>query len=169
MASIPFVVRGMFGTPRPNPKTTQPPWVGFQVEAAAVVDLDAGEVRGFQGLIREVPADPSQESKADSSEPFTVPLTTAPDAVNPHPQGDVGAIRAVLDARIAALAVEPKRTFTVALSGNGIGVAFEPLRFEPTAEDVQTIMGIVLMRAKLVDTMGVYGPDITITVNGQMV
>jgi hypothetical protein len=142
-------------------------WVGFQVQASAEIDLDKGEVRGFQELIRSVPADPSQPSSGDTSEAFTVQLT----------DGDVTMIRAILDARLAALGVSPKRTFKIALDGSGaIGVTFAPQTFAPTPTDIQQIMGIVLMRAKLLDTMGVYNepptaehPEpytITMTVNG---
>lgn len=173
--ATPFVIRGMFPAPKPNPKPAVAPWVGFQVEANAVIDLDAAEVRGFQGLIREVPADPTQPSTQDTSEAFTVALTRADDQVNAYPTGDVGLIRAILDARLAQLGVDPKRTFTVALSGGGIGVAFEPLTFEPTAQDIQQIMGVVLLRAKAQNTMGVYDDPawgqapIVMTVNGQAV
>lgn len=113
--AIPFVIRGIFPIPKPNPKPAIPPWIGFQVEASTTIDLAAAEVRGFQGLIREVPADPTQPSTQDSSEPFTVALTP---------------------------------------------------------EDVQQIMGIVLLRAKALNTMGVYDDPawgtapIVMTVNG---
>ncbi len=160
-----MIVRGMFPVAKPNPHVTLPPWVGFQVEPSATLDLENAECRGFQGLIREVPADPTQPSTQDTSEAFVVHLTTVGDQVNPYPTGDVGAIRAILDARLAALNAQPRRTFTVALAGGGIGVAFEPLTFEPTPADVQQIMGIVLLRAKAEDTMGVYG-SVVMTVNG---
>lgn len=172
MAS-PVWIRGMFPVPKPCPKPALGSWIGFQVEQGAVIDLEAARVSGFQGLIRSVPPDPSQGSDQDTSEVFTVTLTTEPDAYNPHPGGDVGAIRALVDARIAALAVIPRRTFAMTLGNEeGIGVTTDPFRFEPTDNDVQQLMGIVLLRAKLHDTMGVYddpawnGAPIMMTVNG---
>jgi hypothetical protein len=167
-----YVIRGLFPAPKPCPKPSQGSWIGFEVESSTVIDLEQAQVRGFQGLIRSIPADPAQPSVQDNSEAFAVALTTAPDAYNLHPLGDVGYIRGVLDARLAALGAEPRRTFALALSGGGIGVAFESLMFEPTAADVQAIMQIVMLRAKLADTMGVYddpawnGAPIVMTVNG---
>jgi hypothetical protein len=87
-----FVIRGMFPQPKPNPKPLIAPWVGFQVEPSVQIDIPAGEARGFQGLIREVPADPSARSSQDSSEPFVVHLTAA----------DVQAIMGVVLARARA-------------------------------------------------------------------
>lgn len=162
----------MFPAAKPCPKPAMGAWVGFQVEPSAEIDLDGAEVRGFQGLIRSVPADPSQLSTQDTSDRFVVRLTTAADPVNAHPLGDVGAIRAVLDARIASLGIDPRRTFAMRLDGGGVGVTTSGYEFAPTDVDVQAIMGVVLARARAQDTMGVYddpawgGAPIVMTVNG---
>jgi hypothetical protein len=166
MTAPAIVIRGMFPAPKPCPKPSLGAWIGFQIESSAVLDLEAAEVRGFQGLIRSIPADPSQPSEQDTSEAFRVALTTAPDAANPHPGGDVGLIKDILDARIAALGVQPRRTFTIALAGGGIGVSFEPLTFEPTFTDLQQIIGIVNLRAQQQNVAGAYGVVSTFTANG---
>ncbi len=73
----PFVIRGLFPTPKPCPKPADGAWIGFQIESGVQIDTVAGEVRGFQGLIRSIPADPRERSDQDSSEPFVVHLTDA--------------------------------------------------------------------------------------------
>jgi hypothetical protein len=170
--AIPLVIRGMFSAPKPCPEPAMGSWIGFQIEGAPVIDLERAEVRGYQGLIRAVAADPSDMSEQDTSKAFSVALTTEADALNASPGGDVGAIRAILDARVAALGVEPRRTFQVALGGGGIGVAYESLTFVPSDGDIQAIMQIVLARAKALDVMSAYkapGDVITMTVNGAAV
>jgi hypothetical protein len=155
----PAIIRGMFATPKPCPKPSQGAWIGFEVEAGAEIDLVAGEVRGFQGLFRALPADPTQSAIRDTSEAFAVALTAE----------DRAAVQAVLDARIAALGVTPVRHFTARLDGGGISATYDPVAFDLTASDLQQIIGVVLLRARALDTMGVYaapGEVITMTVNG---
>lgn len=161
------ILRGMFPVPKPHPMPAMGSWVGFEVQADATLDLAAMEVRGYQGPIRAVPADPRLPGFRDWSEPFVVHLTA----------GDVAAIKGVLDARLAALGVQPRPVYSVALAGaSEIGVAWDPVQLVPTEQDIDAILGVVLMRAKAEDTMGVYrdpawpvGSEITMTVNGQAV
>jgi hypothetical protein len=163
----------MFPIPKPHPQPALGNWIGFEVQGDAEIDLDAAQVRGYQGPFRAMPADPTQPAFRDWSEAFVVELTRASDVVNPYPTGDVGAIRAVLDGEIARLALEPRRTFSVQLGGGGIGVTFDPMTVQPSDLAIQQIMGVVLARAKAQDVMGVYddpawpaGSAITMTVNG---
>ena len=158
------VIRGVFPQPKPCPKPSMGSWSHFTVEESATIDLKAGEVRGFQGLCRQQNPDPTLPDKEwqDTSEAFKVAL---------QPQ-DVAAIEAILDARIAALGVKPERTFTLSLAGTGVGADYGALQFQPVLTDIQQIMGLVLLRAKEQDTMGVYddpawgGQPIVMTVDG---
>src|SRR5512133_1675341 len=138
--ATPRVITGLFPIPKPSPYPAQGPWVGFQVEANPTLDLDAGEVRGYQGLVRAWPADPTTYAKADSSDPFTVTLTRSADLINAAAGGDVGSIKAVLDARIAASGFAPRPVYSMGLGGGTVGVAYDPAVLALVDADLDAIL-----------------------------
>ena len=137
--ATPRVITGLFPVQKPCPYAADGAWVGFQIEADPTVDLLAGEVRGFQGLVRAWPADPTTYAKADSSDAFVVTLTRAADAINAAVGGDLAQIKALLDTRIAASGIAPRPVYGVGLGGGALSVAYDPATLTLADADLDAI------------------------------
>jgi hypothetical protein len=135
-------------------------FIGNEVEDGATIDLEAKEVRGYYGSYTSLPGDPSLPAERHTSSAIRVVLT----------DGDVALIKGLVDAAAAAQNATGPTRYEMRLS-SGAPTAIcrvDPYPVTIPMDSIQTIMGLVLLRAK---EQGIGGAamDSTVTIDGEIV